>query len=62
MRTGQKVGFRIWDSLFACWIWGSGVLTTHLYGKLWRIRPDANRLLSGSEVQVHENAIWRVKG
>lgn len=62
MKKGQRVGFRIWDNLFAYWIWGEGILTNNIFGKLWRILPDANPMLSGGEVQVHENAIWRATG
>ena len=58
MKIGQRVNFRIYDSLFKDIIDGTGILSNNIFGRLWRIKPDKHARLSGGEVQVHEDFIF----
>ena len=60
MLKGQKVSFVIHDSLLKDFIYGTGVLVLNVFGKLWRIKPDQNPRLSGSDLQLHEIDIRKV--
>ena len=57
MILGQQVKFKIRDRLFRDVIEATGVVISHVYGKLWNIKPDSNPRLSGDSVFVHEDFI-----
>lgn len=54
MESGQKVKFKIYDSLFRKTIEATGKLVDNIYGGLWLIKPDVHKRLSGINVIVHE--------
>lgn len=57
MRKGQRVKFKIYDSLFKDWIEGFGIVVSHHIYNLWKVKPDANPRLSGGIMILHKNVM-----
>lgn len=61
MFEGQRVHFVINDHLRKSLVRGTGVVIKHVFGKLWRIPPDENALLSGEPVLAHEDGLEEIQ-
>ena len=54
---GQAIKVSIYDNFFKDYFIATGVLLTNIYGKLWLLKPDKHRRLSGIDIHIHESWI-----